>query len=307
MCVVFRIIFPSILQFGYVEVRISRSISASPLKFEITRVDCNYHHNLEEDTSANHIHPSFPQLKWNTTNIRIWTGPYICSQHSLHSRLQENCCLLYTICSLTSRLCSHPQILFCSMQPRQRKASDQSRKAWKNGVLQYIREIIIKRSQLCQIVLLPSEKGIYSKRKATDPLSEILYFITKTCLYTSDPLKPHFYTVKLGFTGVYIICLISDQKHRLWVLVRTVSASTNNLCFEQKYEKYQFFFSENSQFLEVKFSIYLNRRVFIFFVSFFYFFDKTYVLSTYKKHHVFRREISKISIIFRSKKKIGRF
>ena len=29
--------------------------------------------------------------------------------------------------------------------------------------------------------------------------------ITKTCLYNFDPLKPHFYIVKLGFTGVYII------------------------------------------------------------------------------------------------------
>ena len=28
-------------------------------------------------------------------------------------------------------------------------------------------------------------------------------------------------TNKLGFTGVYIIFLISAQKHRLWVLVRT--------------------------------------------------------------------------------------
>ena len=27
--------------------------------------------------------------------------------------------------------------------------------------------------------------------------------ITKTCLYNFDPLKPHFYIVKLGFTGVY--------------------------------------------------------------------------------------------------------
>ena len=32
--------------------------------------------------------------------------------------------------------------------------------------------------------------------------------ITKTCLYNFDPLKPHFFTVKLGFTGVYIIFLI---------------------------------------------------------------------------------------------------
>ena len=31
-------------------------------------------------------------------------------------------------------------------------------------------------------------------------------------LYNFDPLKPHFYIVKLGFTGVYIIFLISAQK-----------------------------------------------------------------------------------------------
>ena len=36
-------------------------------------------------------------------------------------------------------------------------------------------------------------------------------FITKTRLYNFDPLKPHFYTVKLGFMGVYIIFLISAQ------------------------------------------------------------------------------------------------
>ena len=36
--------------------------------------------------------------------------------------------------------------------------------------------------------------------------------ITKTCLYNADPLKPHFYVVKLGFTGVYTIFLISAQK-----------------------------------------------------------------------------------------------
>ena len=38
-----------------------------------------------------------------------------------------------------------------------------------------------------------------------------LVSITKTCLYNFDPLKPHFYIVKLGFTGVYIIFLISAQ------------------------------------------------------------------------------------------------
>ena len=39
--------------------------------------------------------------------------------------------------------------------------------------------------------------------------------------------------------------------------------STHNLCFEQKYEKYRRFLSENFQFLEMNFSIYLNRRVFV--------------------------------------------
>ena len=33
--------------------------------------------------------------------------------------------------------------------------------------------------------------------------------ITKIGLYNFDPLKPHFYVVKLRFTGVYIIFLIS--------------------------------------------------------------------------------------------------
>ena len=55
---------------------------------------------------------------------------------------------------------------------------------------------------------------------------------------------------------------------------RTVLMSTHNLCFEQKYEKYQIFLSENFPFLVVKFSLYLNRRVFVMFgsVAFFFFF-----------------------------------
>ena len=39
--------------------------------------------------------------------------------------------------------------------------------------------------------------------------------------------------------------------------------STHNLCFEPKFEKYLNFLSENFHFLVVKFSEYLNRRVFI--------------------------------------------
>ena len=47
--------------------------------------------------------------------------------------------------------------------------------------------------------------------------------ITKTYPYNSDPLKPHFYVVKLGFTGVYVIFSYFCSKHRLCVFVRTAS------------------------------------------------------------------------------------
>ena len=47
--------------------------------------------------------------------------------------------------------------------------------------------------------------------------NQLMIPITKTHQYKFDPLKPHFYIVKLGFTGVNIIFLISAIKHRLWV------------------------------------------------------------------------------------------
>ena len=72
----------------------------------------------------------------------------------------------------------------------------------------------------------------------------------ETRLYNFDPLEPHFYIVKLGFTGAG---------------AEAVLTSTHNLCFEQKYEKYQSFLSENFQLLGMKFSIYLIRLVFVMF------------------------------------------
>ena len=79
----------------------------------------------------------------------------------------------------------------------------------------------------------------------------------KTYLYNFDPLKPHFYIVKLGFTGVYIIFHISAQNidcgYALEPPRRGGSNATHNLCFEQKYEKCQNFSSENFHFLVVKF------------------------------------------------------
>ena len=67
---------------------------------------------------------------------------------------------------------------------------------------------------------------------------EAMAAITKTYLYNDDPLKPHFYIVKLGFTEVNTIFLISAQKRRLYI--EGVLTSTHNLCFEHKYEKFIF-------------------------------------------------------------------
>ena len=66
--------------------------------------------------------------------------------------------------------------------------------------------------------------GLFKKKKQKKKRPFYVLNITKTYLYNFDSLKPHFYIVKLGFTGVYIIFLISAQKYRLWVLVRTASS-----------------------------------------------------------------------------------
>ena len=47
------------------------------------------------------------------------------------------------------------------------------------------------------------------------------------------------------------------------------STGTHNLYFEQKYEKYQLFYLNYFSFLEMQFSIYLNRRVFVMLIEFF--------------------------------------
>ena len=39
--------------------------------------------------------------------------------------------------------------------------------------------------------------------------------------------------------------------------------SAHNLCFEQKYEKYPNIYLKSFSFLVVKFSVYLNRHVFV--------------------------------------------
>ena len=94
-----------------------------------------------------------------------------------------------------------------------------------------------------------------------------LLFITKTCLYNFDPLKPHFYIVKLRLTWVYIIFLISAQNidcgYSLEPPRRGGSNGYLQFMFEQKYDKCLMFLTKKIQFLEVKFSIYMHRRVFV--------------------------------------------
>ena len=73
--------------------------------------------------------------------------------------------------------------------------------------------------------------------------SLLIFTIRKTSLHKFDPLKPHFYIVKLGFTGVYIVLFISahniDFGYSLEPPRRDGSNEYHNLCFEHQFEKYQ--------------------------------------------------------------------
>ena len=56
------------------------------------------------------------------------------------------------------------------------------------------------------------EKGFNQPKRCDLTVQKYMYKvlnITKTYIYNFDPLKIHFYIVKLGFTGVNIIFLIS--------------------------------------------------------------------------------------------------
>ena len=61
-------------------------------------------------------------------------------------------------------------------------------------------------------ILRPNWKMAMCSQKYAKVWYENAIVITKTRLYNFDPLKPHFFTVKLG---VYIIFVISAQKHKL--------------------------------------------------------------------------------------------
>ena len=117
----------------------------------------------------------------------------------------------------------------------------------------------------------PQPPDLQSDAHSTKPARPAEPPITKTCLYNfapPPPLKPHFYIVKLGFTGVYIIFLISAQNIDYWYSLEPPRRSGSNenpqsMFWAETWKIQKGFLSENFQFLEVKFSIYFNRRIFV--------------------------------------------
>ena len=92
-------------------------------------------------------------------------------------------------------------------------------------------------------------------------------FITKSYLYNFYPLKPHFnIIVKLGFTGVYIIFFLFlpkniDCVYSLEPPWRDGFNEYPQSVLSRNMKKISEVLYENFQFLAVKLSIYLNRRV----------------------------------------------
>ena len=92
--------------------------------------------------------------------------------------------------------------------------------------------------------------------------------ITKTCLYNFDPLKPHFYIVKLGFIGVCITFHISVQNIYCGYSLEPPRRGGSNeypqsMVWTEIWKISEKFLLENFHFLVVKFSVYLNRHVFV--------------------------------------------
>ena len=99
------------------------------------------------------------------------------------------------------------------------------------------------------------------RRHKQTTFSDAGFLITKTCLYKFDPLKPHIYKVKLGYTGVYIIFLISAQNIDCGYSLEPPHRGGSNeypqsMCLSRSRKNIRIF-------LMVKFSVYLNRRVFV--------------------------------------------
>ena len=84
------------------------------------------------------------------------------------------------------------------------------------------------------------------------------------------------------------LCITTSNSTRsidITGFIEAVLTSTHNLCFEKKYEKYPYFYMKIFIFLVVKFSVYLNRRVFVMSFCrsiFVLYFDKLFFVSPFQ-------------------------
>ena len=100
-----------------------------------------------------------------------------------------------------------------------------------------------------------------------------IIYITKTCLYNFDPRKPHVYIVKLGFTGVYIIFHIAAQNIDCGYSLEPPRRGGSNeypqsMFWAEIWKNIRVFYPKSFGFWrQNKFSIYLNRRVFVMLIN----------------------------------------
>ena len=94
---------------------------------------------------------------------------------------------------------------------------------------------------------------------------ECSFCITKTCQYNFDtpPHKAHFYTVKLGFTGLYIIFLFLLKTDCAYSLEPPRRGGSSDYLQSMFWAEIWKISSENFNVFVVKFSAYVNRHVFV--------------------------------------------
>ena len=129
-----------------------------------------------------------------------------------------------------------------------------------------------KKNREINEVLRFDNLGFVSEEPGFSLINQFFFYlsisITKTCLYNFYPLKPHFYIVKLGFTRVYIIFLVSAQNIDCGYSLEPPRRGGSNeypqsMFWAEIWKISDFFYLKFFSFLEMKFSIYLNRRVFL--------------------------------------------
>ena len=125
-----------------------------------------------------------------------------------------------------------------------------------------------RRQSLCVFVFaFPHMKHLLKLRST---LKEIIYFlfaaITKTCLYNFNPLKPNLYRVKRVYRDYTLFFLFLLKNIDCGYSLEPPRRGNSNE-YPQSMSWAEIWkisdLSENFQFLVVKFSVYLNRLVFV--------------------------------------------